>query len=250
MPAMLVRRIASAIFPAFVAPLPPPPAPPRAAPPAEPLSPPLPPPAAKPTAADEKVWEELAIGFERELTAERARSAQMARELEDLRAELERMKRRPGAKNRTSAPPDKPKRQTVLDVVSQAKERHANLVILPSALEAADDSPYANPRKVGEALAQLNDIADKLAQGPGRPVVEMLRERFPGKRMSMHVSATALGCHGTEYKFPWKGRRTLFEPHITLGSGNANTCLSIHYLFEDGKFVIAHVGRHLSNTLT
>lgn len=250
MPAMLVRRIAAAIFPTFIAPSPPLPAPPRAAPPPEPLPPPLPPPAAKPSGADEKVWEELAIGFERELTAERARSAQMARELEDLRAELDRMKRRPGKKNRTSRLPDKPKRQTVLDVVAQAEERHANLVILPSALKSASDSPYANPPKVTEALAQLNSIAESIARGEGGPVVEMLHERFPGKRMSMHVSTTALGCHGGEYMFPWKGRRTLFEPHITLGSGNANTCLSIHYLFEDGKFVIAHVGRHLSNTLS
>lgn len=42
----------------------------------------------------------------------------------------------------------------------------------------------------------------------------------------------------------------LFEPHVTLGAGGDDTCLSIHFLPDApmGKLVIGHVGRHLTNT--
>jgi hypothetical protein len=44
----------------------------------------------------------------------------------------------------------------------------------------------------------------------------------------------------------------LFEPHITIGSGDANSCASIHFLFDQKreKMIVGHVGKHLPNTKT
>ena len=73
-----------------------------------------------------------------------------------------------------------------------------------------------------------------------------------GKRCSMHISNTTRRQYKTDYTFNYGLKPRLFEPHITIGSGDPNSCASIHFVLDEtnGKIVIAHVGRHLPNTKT
>ncbi len=90
------------------------------------------------------------------------------------------------------------------------------------------------------------------ATGGGGDILQALKNRGWGKRSSMHISATTRKQYGASYKFEYNGERLLFEPHITIGSGDANSCASIHFILDpaSGKIVIGHVGRHLQNTKT
>ena len=68
----------------------------------------------------------------------------------------------------------------------------------------------------------------------------------------MHISNTTRTKFRMHYEFDYQGRKQIFEPHITIGSGDANSCASIHFIFDQplSKMVIAHVGKHLPNTKT
>jgi hypothetical protein len=68
----------------------------------------------------------------------------------------------------------------------------------------------------------------------------------------MHISDTTRNRHKADYTFSYGSKARLFEPHITIGSGGPNSCASIHFLLDEdkGKIVVAHVGRHLTNTKT
>jgi hypothetical protein len=68
----------------------------------------------------------------------------------------------------------------------------------------------------------------------------------------MHISDTTRTKFGKDYAFEYDGAKQLFEPHITLGSGDANSCASIHFILDQAreKIIVGHVGRHLPNTKT
>ena len=78
----------------------------------------------------------------------------------------------------------------------------------------------------------------------------MLRDEGLGKRVSNFISQTSKSKWGDDYSFAYKDKIQIFEWHVTLGAGAADTCASIHFLPDPdcGKLVIAHVGRHLTNT--
>ena len=65
-----------------------------------------------------------------------------------------------------------------------------------------------------------------------------------------NVSMTALGKWGDEYFHYWKKRKILFKRHITIGAKQPDKCLSVHFEKDDDdrKIIIAHVGRHKTNT--
>jgi hypothetical protein len=66
------------------------------------------------------------------------------------------------------------------------------------------------------------------------------------------ISQTTRGKFGNEYTFSYKGESFIFEEHVTLGVGQPETCLSIHWIRDEKakKIVIGWCGRHLTNTLT
>lgn len=66
------------------------------------------------------------------------------------------------------------------------------------------------------------------------------------------VSQTSKGKWGTEYIADYKGKQVDISPHITLGAKQADTCLSIHWawLRDEKAALVAHVGRHKTNTKT
>jgi len=145
---------------------------------------------------------------------------------------------------------------SIEEALGQAKTKK-NLIILDSAFEAAKDSPFQRPAEILAALEDLDEISAEWVKqhqetGSGGDILQALKNRGWGKRSSMHISNTTRKQYGSHYKFAYKGERQLFEPHITLGSGDANSCASIHFLLDQscGKIVIGHVGRHLPNTKT
>lgn len=146
---------------------------------------------------------------------------------------------------------------SVFEAAQAAAERCKNLEFLDTAMSAAAYSPYQRPYDVFKALTDLNEIVDAWVQnqqenGSGGDLLVHLRERGWGKRSSMHISNTTKGKNRANYEFNYQGKRQLFEPHITIGSGDANLCASIHFIFdhERPKIIIGYIGRHLPNTKT
>jgi hypothetical protein len=79
---------------------------------------------------------------------------------------------------------------------------------------------------------------------------DLLKNHISAANISSHVSETVTNMYSEEYKFEWKGKKIMFSPHIRLGSGDPNRCLEILFIHDaaTNKFVIAHIGRHLTNT--
>ena len=146
---------------------------------------------------------------------------------------------------------------SVLKAVQVAAERCKNLEILDTAISAAKGSPFQRPYDIFKALTDLDEIVDAWAKsreekGSGGDLLQHLRDHGWGKRSSMHISDTTRGKFRSHYEFDYQGEKQLFEPHITIGAGDPNSCASIHFIFdqESLKMVVGHVGKHLPNTNT
>lgn len=140
---------------------------------------------------------------------------------------------------------------SVLEAVEFAIEDCPGLLFLDSSHSSAEASPFRRPSEVYEVLSTMNRVADVWARNQGGgDLRQMLRDAGLGKRVSNFISQTSKGKWGEEYTFTYDGESRLFEWHVTLGAGAADTCASIHFLPDQarGRLVIAHVGRHLTNT--
>jgi len=145
--------------------------------------------------------------------------------------------------------------KSVEEAVQQAEAKSKNVRFLPSAHSSALDSPYKHPERVQEALAALDEIASIWAEtidsGKGGG---SLRKLFKGRGFEYadDVSPTSRGKWGSEYIATYNGQELDISPHMTLGAKQPDTCLSIHWgwLRDEKVAVVAHVGRHKTNTKT
>ena len=73
-----------------------------------------------------------------------------------------------------------------------------------------------------------------------------------GQTYKDDISPTSKGKWKEEYEFVYEGERMPCHSHFTLGSGSADTCLSIHWHWDADRrqAIVAHVGRHKTNTKT
>lgn len=143
---------------------------------------------------------------------------------------------------------------SVGEAVTEAKRTFSDvLVFLDSAVDSANDSPYQSPDRVYEFFEALHFIASEwrekdgvLGRSWGEAMVAM------GFDLRDQISKTSKGKFGKEYTFVYKGKKRLFEQHVTLGAKQAHKCLSVHIWRDDDDkvVVIGHCGRHLSNTST
>jgi hypothetical protein len=213
-------------------------------------------------------YAEQVDGENRRLTAElddlRAVSRQQREQIESLRAALEQAQKNivdlsaqlggraeldlaEPSVEATEAP------RSVIEIVKAAGSM-PGLVVLVSALEAAEDVPitYQFPERVAAALQALSDGAAERAR-TGR-VAKGWKNFFQGLGFDYKavLSDTTKNTWGDDYTFLYEGKRNLFEEHFTIGSKSANTCLSIHFStkLRTDKIVVAYVGRHLRNTQT
>ncbi|WPH17663.1 hypothetical protein [Variovorax paradoxus] len=144
---------------------------------------------------------------------------------------------------------------SVEEAVRQAEATSKNLRFLPSAYSSASGSPYKHPERVLEALAALDEVASIWAEtvGSGKAggsVRQLFKAR--GFDYADDVSQTSKGKWGSEYTATYNGQELDISPHITLGAKQPDTCLSIHWAWhkEEKVALVAHVGRHKTNTKT
>jgi len=198
-------------------------------------------------------WEQYALEMSEQLEAARS-------DLEMLRAENENLRANQDVLFAFSEQADEEEAEqvsaareptSVSDAVTFAMDDCPRLLFLDSSQTSADDSPFKRPGEIYEALSTMNKVADVWARNQGGgDLRQMLKDAGLGKRVSNFISQTAKGKWAEEYTFHYDGEARLFEWHVTLGAGAADTCASIHF-FPDaakGKLVIGHVGRHLTNT--
>jgi hypothetical protein len=145
--------------------------------------------------------------------------------------------------------------RSVEEAVRLAESTSRNLRFLPSAHSSASDSPYRQPERVQEALAALDEVASIWASSvtsgkAGGSVRQLFKER--GFDYADDVSQTSKGKWGSEYIATHKGQKLDISPHITLGGKQPDTCISIHWAWDKDEKValVAHVGRHKTNTKT
>jgi len=144
---------------------------------------------------------------------------------------------------------------SVADAVAAVQEQSKHLVFLDAAVEAARLSPYRAPSRVLQALQAIDEVAGLWVVGlsggksPG-PLKNLFRQR--GFDYKDDVSQTSRGKWRGEYEARYNGQEIDISPHITVGAKQADTCISIHMHWdrETQKVVIAHVGRHKTNTKT
>jgi hypothetical protein len=101
----------------------------------------------------------------------------------------------------------------------------------------------------------IDDVARRWAeQLVGGPNVGSRREAFRQRGFDYKddISQTAEGRWRDDYTYNYEGKRVLFAPHITIGAKAADRCLSIHMHWDEvrRRVVVAHVGRHKTNTLS
>lgn len=200
-------------------------------------------------------WEQYALEMSEQLDIALA-------EVETLRKENENLKANQSVLFSFSASPDEDEDEAVGDqslrepasvaqAVDFARSDCLNLHFLDTCGSSAENSPFKRPGEIYEALLIMDKVAAVWAKNPGGgDLRQMLKDAGLGKRVSKFISQTTKSKWGSEYTFVYRGEPQLFEWHVTLGSGAADTCASIHF-FPDQKIeklVVGHVGRHLKNT--
>lgn len=143
---------------------------------------------------------------------------------------------------------------SVEEAVSTARDEFgATLIFLDSALESATSSPFKQPNKVYQALLAMHEVClswrDSLRKKLPMGTFESAFEKR-GLEYKPRESMTSKGKWGEEYQTTYRNDRVSIEPHLALGKGGPDTCLRIHFYIDEKeqKFVVAHVGRHKTNT--
>lgn len=151
-----------------------------------------------------------------------------------------------------TAPPIRPSTDR-FDTVAEALEAAesafggSSLVFTDRARESAERSAFRRPDEVHAFFAALHGVATTLASGThGDPHVLLQAHGFHSKP-SHHLT---MARHHRFYHMQFGGREIDLSQHVTLGSRNQNTCMSIHWWHDSQgrRFVIGHCGKHLPNT--
>jgi hypothetical protein len=213
-----------------------------------------------------KLVEEERDAYKDELEDAKKRSGFLLNELETKAQELEEMKKNWVAfeefeRNTPDTPSQSEEEEGVFsnaaEAVRFAREQFGdNLEVLDSAIEAATDCPFRNPGRVYQALQAISEVALSWKasvdskSSMGCDLVQAFK--LKGFDFKKDISQTCRTKFGDDYKFSFQGDRRFFVQHITEGSGNPNSCFSVHMLFDKNlrKVVVAYVGVHRRNTTT
>lgn len=204
-----------------------------------------------------KGWEELALEFEAKHKSSLVTIKKLEAEIAELKASRNIIVSSGAADQHQSMHErDKGNPKTAADAVEMAKKKSSRLIFLQSAVDSAMASPFRGVEKLMMALEKMDEVAGKIKENGmdqhGGRLDTMLRNHITAKRISLHISDTTRHAYGDDYKFMWGNEERMFEPHITLGSGDPTACLSIHFNWDpdEHRFIVAYVGRHLRNTKT
>lgn len=213
--------------------------------------------------SEDELFDDL-IEMEQKLKTVEATNADLRQENKTLRENAAAMVAYTGWKDLTpptsqvqapTAVPELVVPTSVGEAVLQAEAKSKNVRFLPSAHSSALASPYKQPERVLEALAALEEVTsiwgETIDSGKaGGSLRQLFKAR--GFDYADDVSQTSKGKWGSEYAASYKGQELDISPHITLGAKQADTCLSIHWAWHKDEKValVAHVGRHKTNTKT
>lgn len=182
------------------------------------------------------------------------RAMERGEEAEQLKAELEQHRQNYRLFGIGSAEAPGGEEELEVASVSEAVELAAQtlhrLRFLPSAHASASASNYNDPASVYGAFEVLDELAGERSGGPlGMSIEDWLRER--NYQYAPHESQTAMGKWGDERRF-LDGERTLtMEEHLKFGiDGDPQYCLRVYVWWDrdELKWIIGHVGRHLTTT--
>lgn len=138
----------------------------------------------------------------------------------------------------------------VADAVEQAQNLFPDeLLILPSALKSAEESPYRSPEEVADALAAIAEVARRLKGGQ---LGKRVRDAFAELQLdySGGLAETTPKKMRKQYVFSDGEREYVCEEHIRIGGGSYDPADSLRIYLNTkakphGRVVIGHVGRHL-----
>jgi len=140
---------------------------------------------------------------------------------------------------------------TVGEALDRASAEFAeSIIVWDSARRSAEDSPFARPMRVYEALMAIHEVcqAHYLARAKSKsigPWEKAFEQR--GFKYAAHESEMTMNLYGKERDFSHQGRRKRMQKHITIGGGDRENCLSIYFDPNDGlrKIDIGYCGLHL-----
>jgi hypothetical protein len=145
---------------------------------------------------------------------------------------------------------------SVSDAVDAALRKFGSsgsaLVFLPRAIESAEASTFRRPDQVYRVIEALYEVANDWARSTGG-MGTSFRERMVALGFDEKpCSDLTMSRYRKHYHADYDRRWIPLSFHVTLGSRNANTCLSIHWHRDEmtRKVVVGHCGRHLPNTLS
>lgn len=145
---------------------------------------------------------------------------------------------------------------SVEEAVHSARTHFSDtLVFQESAVESARESPFKQPKKVYQALLAMHEVCQSWRQSRStKTPIGSPEQGFASKGFTYKAreSMTSKGKWADEYAMTYRGNRVSIEQHLALGKGGPDTCLRIHFYTDEReqKYVIAHVGRHKTNTRT
>ncbi len=139
--------------------------------------------------------------------------------------------------------------ETLADAVEWATAKCQNVVFLDEATGSARRAAYRHPARVYRALLAMDDVAGQWRRGELRTG---FRDALPehGFDFAANVSPTALGKYARDYQRTYEGRTISLGPHLVLGRGTACCRIYFHLDEQEHRFVVGHVGNHLSDTTT
>ncbi len=154
----------------------------------------------------------------------------------------------------TAEPASEEEAESIEEAVRMAQSNLSEtLVFLESAVTSAKDSPFKQPKRVSQAFLAMHEVCQEWRKSRKEKVaIGLLEERFAAKGFTYKAkeSMTSKGKWADEYEATYRGRKVPIEQHLALGKAGPGTCLRIHFYTDDEgeKYVIAHVGRHKTNT--
>lgn len=164
--------------------------------------------------------------------------------------------RRDTAPTQTLPEDSEPEPGCVEEAVCSAQTAFSDtLIFQESAVESARESPFKQPKKVYQALLAMHEVCQSWRQSRStKTAIGSPEQSFASKGFTYKAreSMTSKGKWADEYETTYRGNRVSIEQHLALGKGGPDTCLRIHFYTDDKdqKYVIAHVGRHKTNTRT
>lgn len=123
----------------------------------------------------------------------------------------------------------------------------AQLVFSDRARESAERSAFRRPGEAYAFFQALHAVARTLASGTHGDPHDLLQSHGFHSKPSHQLT---MARHHRFYHMRFEGREVDLSQHVTLGSRNQNTCMSIHWWHDSShnRFVIGHCGKHLPNT--